>query len=65
VRDKKEIKKAISPILLGKGLTNKKISEFQLLLHKYNHLFTRSYKDLRKVTLEEHKIELFSNMKLL
>jgi hypothetical protein len=65
VRDKREIEKAISPILLGSGLTNKEISEYQLLVQKYHHLFTKSYKDLKKVTLEEHKIELLSNMKFL
>ncbi len=29
----------------------------------YHHLFATSYKDLKKVTLEEHKIELLSNAK--
>jgi len=53
-----EIEKAISPILLRNGLTHKEINEFQFLLHKYHHLFAMSYKDLKQVTLEEHKIEL-------
>jgi hypothetical protein len=65
VKDEREITKAISPILLGNGLTNKEINEFQFLLHKYHHLFAMSYKDLKKVALEEHKIELLSITKLL
>ncbi len=62
VRNEREIELTISPILLGNGLTNKGISEFQLLLQKSHHLFTKSYKDLKKVTLEEHKVDLLSNM---
>ncbi len=65
VRDERKIKKAISPISLGNGLTNKEINEFQFLLCKYHHLFAMSYKDLKKVTLEECKIELLLNTKLL
>ncbi len=65
MRDKRKIEKVISPISLGNGLTNKEINEFQFLFCKYHHLFAMSYKDLKKVTLEEHKIELLSNMKLL
>jgi len=40
-------------------------NEIQLLFHKYHHIFATSYKDLKKVILEEHKIELLLNTKLL
>jgi hypothetical protein len=37
--------------------------QYEDLLHKYIHLFVFSYKDLREVTMEQHKIELLLNVK--
>jgi len=38
--------------------------QYEDLLSKYIHLFTVSYKDLREVTMKQHKIELLPNAKL-
>jgi hypothetical protein len=37
--------------------------QYEDLLRKYIHLFAFSYKDLREVTMEQHKIELLPNAK--
>jgi hypothetical protein len=37
--------------------------QYEDLIRKYIHLFTFSYKDLREVTMEQHKIELLLNAK--
>jgi len=33
-------------------------------MHKYIHLFVFNYKDFKEVTMEQHKIELLPNAKL-
>jgi len=37
--------------------------KYEDLLRKYIHLFAFNYKDLREVTMEQHKIELLPNAK--
>jgi len=50
-------------IQLGPDLQPKKRKQYEDLLRKYIHLFAFSYKDLREVTMEQHKIELLPNAK--
>jgi hypothetical protein len=62
-RDDAKFGRAIFPISLENDLTIKERSDIQGLFHNYHHLFTTKYKDLKKVILEEHKIELLLNAK--
>jgi hypothetical protein len=58
-----KIGRAIFPISLENDLTIKERSDIQGLFHNYHHLFTTNYKDVKKVILEEHKIEFLLNAK--
>jgi hypothetical protein len=58
-----EIVEWVSKIQLGPDLRPEERKQYEDLFHKYIHLFTFSYKDLREVTMEQHKIELLSNAK--
>jgi hypothetical protein len=53
-----KIGRAIFPISLENDLIIKERSEIQGLFHNYHHHFTTNYKDVKKVILEKHKIEL-------
>ncbi len=53
----------LNKIQLGPDLHSEERRQYEDLLHKYIHLFAFSYKDLREVTMEQHKIELLSNAK--
>jgi len=48
---------------LGPDLQLKERKQYGDLLCKYIHLFVFSYKDLREVTMEQHKSELLPNAK--
>jgi len=48
---------------LGPDLQLKERKQYEDLLCKYIHLFVFSYKDLREVTMEQHKSELLPNAK--
>ncbi len=60
---KGEIVEQVSKIQLGADLHPEERRQYEDLLRKYIHLFTFSYKDLREVTMEQHKIELLPNAK--
>ncbi len=55
----------LSKIQLGPNLQPEERKQYEDLLCKYIHLFAFSYKDLREVTMEQHKIELLPNAKLI
>jgi hypothetical protein len=63
VLTKGKVMERLSKIQLGPDLQPKKRKQYEDLLHKYIHLFAFSYKDLREVTMEQHKIELLPNAK--
>jgi len=48
---------------LGPDLQPEERKQYKDLLRKYIHLFAFSYKYLREVTMEQHKIELLPNVK--
>ncbi len=54
----------INNIQLGPNFYPKEKKQYEDLLPKYIHLFAFSYRDLREVTMEQHKIELLPNAKL-
>jgi len=58
-----EVKERLSKIQLGPDLQSEERKQNEDLLRKYIHLFAFSYKDLREVTLEQHKIEMLPNAK--
>jgi len=60
-----EIVEHVSKIQLRLNLRLEKRKEYEDLLRKYIHLFTFNYKDLKEVTMEQHKIELLPNIKLI
>jgi len=60
-----EVMERLSKIQLGPDLHPEEKKQYEDLLRKYIHLFTFSYKDLREVTMEQHKIELLLNAKLI
>ncbi len=60
-----EVVEWLSKIQLGPNLHPEKRKQYEDLLRKYIHLFAFSYKDLREVTMEQHKIELLPNAKLI
>jgi hypothetical protein len=62
---KGEVEEWLSKIQLGPNLQPKERKQYENLLHKYIHLFAFSYKDLREVTMEQHKIELLPNAELI
>jgi hypothetical protein len=53
----------LSKIQLGLDLHLEERKQYEDLLHKYILFFAFSYKDLREVTMEQHKIELLPNAK--
>ncbi len=53
----------VSKIQLKPDLHPEERRQYEDLLCKYIHLFAFSYKDLREVTMEQHKIELLPNAK--
>ncbi len=55
---KGEVEERLSKIQLGPDLQPEERKQYEDLLRKYIHLFAFSYKDLREVTMEQHKIEL-------
>ncbi len=60
---KGEVEERLSKIQLGLDLQPEGRKQYEDLLRKYIHLFAFSYKDLREVTMEQHKIELLPNAK--
>jgi len=58
-----EVKERLSKIQLGPDLQPEERKQYEDLLRKYIHLFVFSYKDVREVTMEQHKIELLPNAK--
>ncbi len=58
-----EVEERLSKIQLGPDLQPEERKQYKDLLRKYIHLFAFSYKNLREVTLEQHKIELLPNAK--
>jgi hypothetical protein len=63
VLTKREITEDVNNIQLGLNLCVEEIKQYEDLLRKNNHLFVFNYKDLREVTMEQHKIELLPNAK--
>jgi len=59
----REVEERLSKIQLGPDLQLKERKQHEDLLHKCIHLFAFSYKDLKEVTMEQHKIELLPNAK--
>jgi len=55
----------VSKIQLRPDLCPEERRQYEDLLRKYIHLFVFSYKDLREVTMKQHKIELLPNAKLI
>ncbi len=53
----------VSKIQLRLDFCFEERKQYEDLLRKYIHLFAFSYKDLREVTMEQHKIELLPNVK--
>jgi hypothetical protein len=53
----------VNKIQLGLDLHSEERKQYEDLLCKYIHLFAFSYKDLKEVTMEQHKIELLPNAK--
>jgi hypothetical protein len=60
---KGEVEERLSKIQLGPDLQPEERKQYEDLLRKYIHLFAFNYKDLREVTMEQHKIELLPNAK--
>jgi hypothetical protein len=58
-----EVEERLSKIQQGPNLQLEERKQYEDLLRKYIHLFAFSYKDLREVTMEQHKIELLPNAK--
>jgi hypothetical protein len=58
-----EVEERLSKIQLGPDLQLEERKQYEDLLRKYIHLFVFSYKDLKEVTMEQHKIELLPNAK--
>ncbi len=58
-----EVVEWVSKIQLGPNLRPEERRQYEDLLRKYIHLFAFSYKDLREITMEQHKIELLPNAK--
>jgi hypothetical protein len=60
-----EVVEWVNNIQLGLDLRPKEKRQYEDLFGKYIHLFAFNYKDLREVTMEQHKIELLPNAKLI
>jgi hypothetical protein len=54
-----------SKIQLKPNLCPKEKKQYEDLLRKYIHLFAFNYKDLREITIEQQKIKLLLNVKLI
>jgi len=54
----------VNKIQLKQNFRLKERMEYEDLLHKYIHMFTFNYKGFRKITMEQHKMELLPNAKL-
>jgi len=54
----------VSKIQLRLHLRPEERRQYEDLLRKYIHLFAFNYKDLKEITMEQHKIELLPNAKL-
>jgi hypothetical protein len=65
VLTKGEVGERASKIQLGPDFCPEEKRQYEDLLRKYIHLFAFSYKDLREVIMEQHKIELLPNAKLI
>jgi len=65
VLTEREIVEWMNKIQLKPNLHLEERKQYEDLLCKYIHLFVFSYKDLREVTMEQHKIKLLSNAKLI
>jgi hypothetical protein len=63
VLTKREVEERLSMIQLGPDLQPEERKQYENLLRKYIHLFAFNYKDLKEVTIEQHKIELLPNAK--
>jgi hypothetical protein len=61
----REVEERLSKIQLGPNLQPEERKQYEDLLRKYIHLFAFCYKDLKEVTMEQHKIELLPNAKLI
>jgi hypothetical protein len=59
-----EIMEQVSKIQLRPDLRPEERRQYEDLLRKYIHLFAFNYEDLKEVTMEQHKIELLPNVKL-
>ncbi|KAG6553354.1 hypothetical protein Mapa_005089 [Marchantia paleacea] len=53
-----EITRRLSTLKFGPKVTMEEKSRFLDIFRKYIHVFAFSYKDLKEVTLETHRIEL-------
>jgi len=62
---KGEVMERLNKVQLGLNFHPEEKKQYKDLLHKYIYLFVFSYKDLREVTMEQHKIELLPNAKLI
>jgi len=54
----------VNKIQLGPDLRPEEKRQYEDLLHKYIHMFAFNNKDLKEVTMEQHKIKLLPNAKL-
>ncbi len=53
----------VNKIQLETDLRFKEKRQYENLFRKYIHMFAFNYKDLKEVTIEQHKIELLPNAK--
>jgi len=58
-----EVVEWVNKIQLGPDLRPEERRQYEDLLRKYIHLFVFNYKDLKEVTMGQHKIELLPNAK--
>jgi hypothetical protein len=58
-----EVVEHVNQIQLRPDLYPEERKQYEDLLRKYIHLFAFSYKDLKEITMEQHKIELLPNAK--
>jgi hypothetical protein len=59
----RKIVERVNKIQLGLDFRPEERIQYDDLLRKYIHLFVFNYKDLKGVTMEQHKIELLPNAK--
>jgi hypothetical protein len=63
VLTKGEVEERLSRIQLGPNLQLEERKQYEHLLRKYIHHFAFNYKGLRKVTMDQHEIELLPHAK--